>query len=334
MRQGAHREADQAMPPQLGGHETRRRPQLPAAAHEDVQRAGDVARPALPLDGQGRHGRIERPGPGFVGDPVALLNDVERRPQIVDGDVGGDGTPGLGADGGELAHQADRRAQPVLSLLQPRLEPPVQALAPSAVVFELLAGHRTHLGIGKVLHHRGEGTGGKAVVGVADHHDWGIGLHEAPVEGLGLAEPLLRGQGAGARSLRGRRGLGIPVGDHEDPEAARIAVRPEVVQLVGDHTGLPVGRHQDGEVRPCAGCRGCRRGCDPAAAAAGAPRQPRRIEDMAGGGAGDQCAHRRARSEARPAHPRTSSVTSTPRKVRVPAGVNPARRRAASTAAA
>ena len=99
-------------------------------------------------------GGIERAGPRLVGDSIALLDDVEGGPEIVGGDVGGDRAPRLGPDGGELADEADRRTEAVLALLEPGLEPPVQALASSAVVLQLLAGDRTDRGVGEVLHQR------------------------------------------------------------------------------------------------------------------------------------------------------------------------------------
>ena len=68
---------------------------------------------------------------------------------------------------------------------------------------------------------------------------------EAPVEGPGLAESLRSGEHAGPGSLGRVRGLGIPVGDHQDLERARVPVGPEVVDLVRDHPGLTEGRHEN-----------------------------------------------------------------------------------------
>ena len=224
----------------------------------------------------------------------------------------------------ELADEADRRAEAVFALLEPGLEPPVQALASSAVVLELLAGDRSDGRVGEVLHHRGQRAGRQAVVGIADHDDRRRGLGEAPVERLGLAETLRAGQRPGPGPLRRRRGLGIPVGHHQDLERARVPVRPEVVDLGGDHARLAVGRHHDGQVGCVSRSRrpGGRR--DPAATAPGAPGQPGRIEQVTRSGRRHQPAHQQARPQARPAHCRTSSVTSTPRK-RVGAGRREAR---------
>ena len=111
MGEGADGVAGQAMPPQLRGHEACRRSQLPPPPDHDVQRAGHAADPALPRDGQRVGGGIEGAGAGLVGDPIALLDDVERGPEVVGGDVTRDRAPRLGPDGGELTDQADGRTQ-------------------------------------------------------------------------------------------------------------------------------------------------------------------------------------------------------------------------------
>ncbi len=282
------------------------------APDEDVQRAGDVAGTALPLDRQRGHGGIDRPGPRFVGDPVALLDHVERRPQVVDRNIGGDGAPRLCPEGRQLAHQADRRAQSVFALLQPRLELPVQALAPSRVVLELLAGHRTHVGVGEMPDRRGQGARNEAVVGIADHHNRSIGLFEAPVERLGLAQPVRTGERTGAGPLSRRRRLGIPVGDHQDLEGARIPIGPEIIDLAGDHPRLPERRHDNRQVGPRSGLRRALCRGDPPAPAASAPRQPGGIEQVAGAGAGHQRSHGDPRPQARPAHSSSPPITSRP----------------------
>ena len=97
---------------------------------------------------------IQGAGARLVGDAIALFNDVESGPEIVGGDVTGDRAPRRGPNGRELADEADRRAEAILAPLEPGLEPPVQALAASAVVFQLLAGDCTDRGVGEVLHQR------------------------------------------------------------------------------------------------------------------------------------------------------------------------------------
>ena len=171
-------------------------------------------------------GGIERTGPRLVRHAVSLLDDVEGGPEIVGGDVGRNRAPGLGPDGGELADEPDRRAQPVLALLEPRLEPPVDALASSAVVLHLLAGHRADLGVGEVLHRRRQRAGRKAVVGVAEHDDRRRRLGEAPVERLGLAEAVRAGQRPGAGP----------------PAASAVSGSPSATTRMSSAPGYPLAR--------------------------------------------------------------------------------------------
>jgi hypothetical protein len=76
----------------------------------------------------------------------------------------------------------------------------------------------TDRGVVEVLDDGSQRAGGQAVVGVRDDHDFSVGLGETPVESLRLPQAFRAGQGAGARSLGGRGGLGVTVGDHDDVE--------------------------------------------------------------------------------------------------------------------
>ena len=157
MGQGRDGVARQSMPPDLGGHQAALRSQLRPTALEDVQPGRDTAGTTLPLLAEGVHRRLEGFGARLVGHDVAALAEVERDPQVVGGDIERNGPPRVGADGGELSHEPDSRAQLPLALFEPGLETLVEIFA-AAVGFHLLARHGADAGIVEVPDQRRDGA--------------------------------------------------------------------------------------------------------------------------------------------------------------------------------